>query len=159
MRLKNMGEISIGGLVNNIVRDYDRNRNGQLELDKKEDYFDEKTSRYEGDRYITEVHRYTYDSLFKVADTNGDRVITKDELAEVVKKFDKDNDGKLTARSFWDWVTGKPKGEYDVFSEDLPEMKRLIRRDVFYNPNPNFPNHPNYPLGDFPINPKISEMA
>lgn len=149
-----MGEVSIGKFVNSIMYDYDRNRNGSIELrptGRDESYFDKRDVQNTPDQTIITVTRYSYDELFLRADKDKDNKVTKDEITDVVNEFDKDKNGKLTARSFWDWLTGKPEGELDVFNRKVPERSRIIYREVINHPtNPGhpYPNQPPHPYMD-----------
>lgn len=149
-----MNKISVDKLVNNIMHDYDRNRNNSIELDNKRDesYFDDDKITNEGNQTVRTVTRYSNDALFLSADKNKDNKVTKEELKETISQYDKDNDGKLSVRSFWDTITGKPAGELDKLNKDLPETSRVIFRQVLsVNPpiqHPNIPN-PNFPKPPF----------
>ncbi|MFN8671948.1 MAG: hypothetical protein U0457_07695 [Candidatus Sericytochromatia bacterium] len=143
-----MDNISIGKIVNDAVYRYDQNRNGVIDLDSNqfndESSYDESRIERQGNTTYRIVDRFSNQDLFVKADVDGDKKVTKEELTNFVSKYDKDNDGKLSARSFWDWVSGKPKGELDVFNQEVPERRREIFRQVIAvdPPMPPIPNPP-----------------
>ena len=94
--------VNVNGLVNDILYKYDHNKNGVVNL-KRPDGF------------------YTQRDLFYAADKDGNGEVTRDEMAEVVKKFDKDGDGQMTSRGFWGWLTRKPKQELDLYNDQYKE--------------------------------------
>jgi Ca2+-binding EF-hand superfamily protein len=143
-----MGEVSISRLVNSIVNDYDRNGNGVIDLKangRDESYFDKREVRETPNETVITDTRYSYDALFLRADADKDNKVTKDEITAVANEFDKDKNGKLTVRSFWDWISGKPEGELDVFSRQIPERSRIIYQQTIPHAQ-----GPAYPVGDFP---------
>lgn len=159
-----MNKISVDKLVNNIMHDYDRNRDKSISLNPKKDesFHDDSQISYEGNQTVKTVTRYSNDELFISADKNKDNMVTKDELKETISQYDTDKDGKLTARSFWDSITGKPAGELDKLNKDMPEKSRVIFRQVINNGNlnpmppinPGFPMNPGYPKPPY-SNPKF----
>ena len=151
-----MNKISVDKLVNNIMSDYDHNRNNSIDLNPKKDesFHDESETTYEGNQTVRTVTRYSNDQLFLSADKNKDNKVTKEELKETISQYDKDNDGKLSARGLWDVITGKPAGEMDKLNNDLPETSQVIFRQVINNGPmyPINPGNPGYPRPPFTHN-------
>jgi hypothetical protein len=149
-----MGEVPISKLVSSILRDYDRNGNGSIELKANgndESYFDKRDVRETPNETVITVTRYSYDELFLKADKNKDNKVTADEITDVANEFDADKNGKLTVRSFWEWLTGKPEGELDVFDRQIPERSRVIYQNTI--------PHPPHQVGDYVPNNDISNVA
>lgn len=145
-----MKDISINRIVDDAFNRYDQNRNGTIDLDsnpnKDESFYDESRIEKQGNTTYRIVDRYSNEDLFVKSDTNQDNKVTKEEVAAFVSKYDTDKNGKLSERSFWDWVGGKPKGELDVFNSEIPERRREIFRQVI-SVDPNPPYVPNPPKG------------
>lgn len=137
-----MDNYSVDKLANRIMYNYDRNGDGVVNLkgNRDESYFDEETTTTEGNTIYRNVTRYSNEDLFIKADADQDGKITKDEVKAVLNQYDSNKDGKLSARGFWDWLTGKPEGELDVFNREVPEKARLIAK---------------YPIGQIPQQPNI----
>ena len=144
-----MGEVSVNKFVNSIMNDYDFNRNGKIDLDKDETYFDQDQTTQEGNMMYRTVTRFSYNDLFVKSDANNDGKVTKEEITDVVNKYDTDKNGTLSARGFWDWLTGKPEGELDVFNREVPERSRIIAK----YPIGTVPNIPNPPIPQNPVFP------
>jgi hypothetical protein len=139
-----MDQISLKNYVDTIAYQYDRNGNGVIDLDKDENYYDENLGG--------QVTRYSFDELFINADKNKDNKVTRDEINSVVSEYDTNKDGKLSLRNFWEYITGKPEGEWEVFNRKMPERSWVISTSPF-------PNRNSLPVGDFPENPAIKNMA
>ncbi len=139
-----MNDVSVSKYVNSIMYDYDYNRNGSIDLRndwRTESYFDERQIVTEGNAQYRVTTRYSFDELFLSADKDKDNKVTKQEITDLVNEYDKDKNGKLSYKSIWDWASGKPDGELDVFNKKVPEYKRIIQKDYLgpVNPNPNVP--------------------
>jgi hypothetical protein len=124
--------VNVNGMVNDIVYKYDHNKNGVVNLKRPDGFWDKvknpdervrsKTSVSSfGDELNVSTSVYTQRDLFYAADKNNDGEVTRDELTEVVKKFDKDGDGQMTSRGFWGWLTRKPKQELDLYNDQYKE--------------------------------------
>lgn len=141
-----MNDIPVNRIVNDAMNRYDQNRNGVIDLDaspyKDESFYDESRTERQGNTTYRITDRYSNEDLFIKSDVNNDQKVTKEELSDFVSKYDTDKNGKLSVRSFWDTITGKPKGELDIFNNQVPERRREIFRQVIavdpmppYNPN------------------------
>lgn len=134
---------AISSIVNDIFRSYDRNGDNCIAIRPGQGFEGTYTQRdfqpgYDQDT-IT-VTRYSYDSLFKAADKDNDGLVCRQELADAIKLFDKNNDGKLENHGpFWN-----RKGEYRDFEKAHPERAELLDHQVIYHPQPHIPN-PGYP--------------
>lgn len=124
--------VNVNGMVNDIVYKYDHNKNGVVNLKRPDGFWDKvknpdervrsKTSVSSfGDELNVSTSVYTQRDLFYAADKNNDGEVTREELTEVVKKFDKDGDGQMTSRGFWGWLTRKPKQELDLYNDQYKE--------------------------------------
>jgi hypothetical protein len=124
--------VNVNGMVNDIVYKYDHNKNGVVNLTRPDGFWDKvknpdervrsKTSVSSfGDELNVSTSVYTQRDLFYAADKNNDGQVTREELTEVVKKFDTNGDGQMTSRGFWGWLTRKPKQELDLYNDQYKE--------------------------------------
>jgi hypothetical protein len=124
--------VNVNGMVNDILYKYDHNKNGVVNLKRPDGFWDKVKNPDERVRSKTSVNSfgddlnistsvYTQRDLFYAADKDGNGSVTRDELTDVVKKFDKDGDGQMTSRGFWGWLTRKPKQELDLFNDQYKE--------------------------------------
>lgn len=147
---------SISSITNQIFRNYDRNGDGQIAVRPGHGFegshvqTDRQTSF---DRDIITVTRYSNDKLFAAADKDGNGLVSRAELANTIKLFDKNEDGKLTnSGPFWN-----RKGEMRDFEKAYPERAQILEQHYIPHPpkppvypghpnlNPGFPNQPNFP--------------
>ena len=136
--------VKVEKLLAEVLMKYDHNRNGVIELRKPAGFLppflrpderlrQETTRVAEKDRngrvirVVYTTHTYTRRDMFYSADTNRDDVVTRQELQALVASFDKDQDGELTRRGVWGWVTRKEKGEHDRLNDQYGE--ELIETD------------------------------
>ena len=120
---------SIQAIVKDTMSLYDHNRNGVIDLNKTGR--DDETIRTEthvrgaggrgGGDVWTETRAYSDRKLFEAADAKHDGKVTPQELEQFIRKFDTDNDGKLSHRGFFGWLLGKPKQEGDKFDDQYGE--------------------------------------
>ena len=124
--------VNINGMVNDILYKYDHNKNGVINLKRPDGFWDKVKNPDERVRSKTSVNNFGDDlnistsvypprDLFYAADKNNDGEVTREEMAEVAKKFDTNGDGQMTSRGFWGWLTRKPKQELDLFNEQFKE--------------------------------------
>jgi EF hand len=124
--------VNVNGMVNDILYKYDHNKNGVVNLKRPDGFWDKiknpdervrsKTSVSNfGDELNVSTSVYTQRDLFYASDKNNDGEVTREEINEVVKQFDKDGDGQMTSRGFWGWLTRKPKQELDLYNDQYKE--------------------------------------
>lgn len=114
----------------NIVSAYDKNADGKVDVNKENTrtaITSETETNALGDEY-TERYRDTFSSgnLFKTADANKDGQVTKGEMADLLKKYDKNKNGTLDGSlvgTMFPWV----KSEVKAFAEEYPEPR--IKRE------------------------------
>lgn len=135
--------VAISALANQIIRNYDNNRDGVISLRGQRP----ETERYErhvlpGRDYDTiTLTRYDHDALFAKADADGDGKVTRDELTGVLKLFDTNNDGELkNSGPFWN-----RKGELRNFNKAYGERGVIVEQQTIWHPQPPVPPIPNYP--------------
>lgn len=135
---------SISSITNQIFNSYDRNGDGCISLKPGGKYEGSHTEReYQSsfDRDIITVTRYSHDKLFKAADKNNDGMVCKQEMADVIKLFDKNKDGKLTnSGPFWN-----RKGELRDFDKAYPEKAQILEQHIIPKPQPPIPHIPHQP--------------
>jgi hypothetical protein len=135
--------VSINDLSRQIIRNYDRNRDGQISLQgqrpETERFERQFMSGYDFDT-IT-ITRYNHDKLFAKADANEDGQVTVDELSGVLKLFDTNNDGELkNSGPFWN-----RKGELRNYEKAYGEEAVIVDRQYIYHPRPPIPPMPPIP--------------
>lgn len=129
-----MGTTSVTALVSNYMAKYDHNRNGVIDLKRPDGVWnrlknpDERvrsktsvTPGFEEDSINISTSVYTIDRLLYAADKDSSGTVTREELEAAVKKYDTNNDGQLSTRGFWGWLTRKPKQDGDIFNKELGE--------------------------------------
>src|SRR5579862_8451986 len=95
-------DISVRKMANEIMQKYDHNRNGVIDLPgspeasfgKDETIFTQRMTGLCGNP----TYAYSYRNLFEAADVNHDRHVTRDELENVIRRFDKEGKGALTTQ-------------------------------------------------------------
>lgn len=125
---------SVTALVSDYMAKYDHNRNGVIDLKRPDGVWnklknpDERvrsktsvTPGFEQDSINISTSVYTIDRLLYAADKDNSGTVTRDELETAVKKYDTNNDGQLTSRGFWGWLTRKPQQDLDIFKKELGE--------------------------------------
>lgn len=129
-----MGTTSVTALVSDYMAKYDHNRNGVVDLKRPDGMWnrlknpDERvrsktsvTPGFEDDSINISTSVYTIDRLLYAADRDNSGTVTREELETAVKKYDTNNDGQLSTRGFWGWLTRKPKQDGDIFKKELGE--------------------------------------
>ncbi|MBM3266444.1 MAG: hypothetical protein FJZ01_02245 [Candidatus Sericytochromatia bacterium] len=126
--------IRIESFAGELLRDYDHNRNGAIDLQAdgrgRDERLTKKTKEYEGlirSRYYQDV--LSWSSLFNAADADGDGRATGAELRAYLKAFDWNGDGALDfsqkprtgKRSFWQKIA-------DFFSMEPTEQDAFYRK-------------------------------
>ncbi len=94
--------VGVKTTVDNVLRDYDHNRNDQLELTDQGWFQPAETTRVEtdshedsdGDTHYDTTY-YSIDRLATRADLNHDQIATRDELTTAVSAYDLKGDGRL----------------------------------------------------------------
>ena len=133
-----MGSVNITSLAKSIIKRYDYNRNGAIDL--KNPTKGDETTRQEVQQTPQAIDYLTWDhsKLFKAADADGDGSVTQAELEATLKTFDADGDGSLKSKTwFWD-----PSSEYEAYEAEYGE--ELIG-DV-HVPTPQPPAPPPIPV-------------
>ena len=129
-----MRSVSINSIVADYMSKYDHNRNGVIDIKRPDGVWnkiknpDERvrsktsvTPGFEDDSVNISTSVYTIDRLLYAADKDSSGTVTREELEAAVKKYDTNNDGQLSTRGFWGWLTRKPKQDGDVFNKELGE--------------------------------------
>ena len=134
---------AISSLVNDIFRSYDRNGDSCIAVRPGHGYEGSHTEREHQtsfDQDTITVTRYSHDKLFRAADKDGNGQVCRQELADAIKFFDSNKDGRLENQGpFWN-----RKGELRNFEKAYPERAELLEHHVIPHPHP-YPNYPNYP--------------
>lgn len=122
---------NIQAIAADIMSKYDHNNNGVIDLQKTSNskvgrFFEQiETRRTDTDVYGTDnvnvsTMSYSQEKLFRAADKNNDMRVTREELIDTIKTFDKNNDGELSNENIFKRITGK-KGEYQHFDKNFGE--------------------------------------
>ncbi|MFN8575654.1 MAG: hypothetical protein U0354_02235 [Candidatus Sericytochromatia bacterium] len=148
-------DISVNSIANEIMSQYDRNKNGQIDYrgNRSEATRSESASSYDGENLNFSSSRMSREKLFYAADSNNDGKVTREELVNTIKQYDKNNDGQLTQTGFVDWVKSKFGGEKKVdefspFDREYGEKRNTSYVSVPVNPKPTYPSYPSYPSGN-----------
>lgn len=121
-------------LASDILRAYDRNRDGIIdgrhETTRKTVHVENRAPMHPGvpsgmDFWTRITTVYSQGKLFATADRNRDGWVTKRELVDQIRLFDRNGNGHLESRGLAFW---KPKQEAEHFGDAFGE--RLISRDV-----------------------------
>jgi hypothetical protein len=120
---------AISAFVDRIMADYDHNGNGVIDLRMPKatgNVFqkiahtlstpDERISKH-AEPGIPSIMP-SFIRLFREADTNGDEVVTREEMTAVISRFDENQDGQLSSRGIAFW---EPKGELQKFNRKFGE--------------------------------------
>ncbi len=89
-------------LANDVLRSYDHNRNGQIDLDtrrfQRNETLRSTTSCSEDSRgrETCTTRIYSIDRLVRQANTNGDNAVTREELVGFIRSFSSSPDGRLS---------------------------------------------------------------
>ncbi len=142
---------AISSVVDRIFQSYDRNGDNHISVRPGQGFEGShvQTDRQSSfDRDIITVTRYSHDSLFKAADKDGNGLVSRAELANAIKFFDANNDGKLTnSGPFWN-----RKGEMRNFEKAYPERAQILEQHFIPHPPkppvvlpPTYPHQPGFP--------------
>ena len=111
---------AISSIANQYFRSYDRNGDGHISTKAGQGFEGSHVERQyfsSHDRDEIIVTRYSNDKLFKAADKDNNGLVSRAELADAIKLFDKNNDGKLeNSGPFWN-----RKGEVQFVADDGAE--------------------------------------
>lgn len=130
--------IRVDQLASDILRRYDRNRDGFIDGRYETTRTTVHTAHHgsmrrhpdfpEGYDYWTRTTTvYSQGKLLAAADRNRDGLVTKRELADQIRLFDRNHNGALESRGLAFW---EPKNEAEQFGDTFGE--RVIHRDVEY---------------------------
>jgi hypothetical protein len=142
--------VSINSLASQIIRNYDSNGDGVINLRGNRPESDRLQRDFiPGSQYDTiTLTRFNQDKLFAKADTNNDGRVTRDELTGVIKLFDTNNDGQLkNSGPFWN-----RKGEEKNYQKAFGEQGEILDHQIIHHPQPPMPPYPHYP-GGYPNQP------
>lgn len=122
-----MSSVPINKLVASLMYQYDYNKNGQIDIERRVIGNNRKneSSRFEENHLNGDKVEFSRGDLFKDADKAGikDKKVTREELENFIGKFDKDGDGFLSSRGVDGMVKGKALGEYELFLRDYEETQ------------------------------------
>ena len=134
-----MCDITIKALTSNIIKRYDRNQDGKINIPKnivdvpgafnteKEEKSAENTFKADETKVSviatskTNIKIVNMETLFKDADAdgNGDGQVTRQELENELKTFDQNHNGIIGTEK----VKGSSKSEIEVLKDSYPEEK------------------------------------
>lgn len=143
---------AISSIVNQYFRSYDRNGDANISTKAGQGFEGSHVERqylssYDRDEII--VTRYSNDKLFKAADKDNNGLVSRAELADAIKLFDTNNDGKLeNSGPFWN-----RKGELRNFDKAYPERAQILEHHIIPKPQPPVPHFPNQPYPGYPHSP------
>jgi Ca2+-binding EF-hand superfamily protein len=144
-------DISVNSIASDIMSLYDRNKNGSIEYrgNRSEGTRAESASSYDGENLNFSSTRYSREKLFIASDSNNDGKVTREELVNTIKEFDKNGDSNLTQTGFVDWVKSKFGGEkkeneLSPFDRQYGEQRHTNSVSIPVNPKPSYPD-PYYP--------------
>lgn len=90
--------MTVDTLTNLVMQYYDSNRDGCVNLNKGSSYEAERLSRRVQSAYDSDLVTLSWVShsrLFTDADRNKDSLVTRDEIRDVIRLFDKNMDSQL----------------------------------------------------------------
>jgi len=137
---------TIDRLVDNIFSDYDKNRNGRIELrnyygDRDESFRDEKSVKSGYYQDVITVTRHSNAELFYNADQNRDGEVSRYELRRYVENYDINYNGVIDRKDPYGNVYAP--SENDRFRRENRETETVISRDIINNyPRPVYPPLP-----------------
>lgn len=136
---------AISSIVNQVFNRYDVNGDNHINLRAGRGFEGSRLQRdfHSGFDYDTiTLTRYSHDKLFAAADADGNGLVSRAELADAIKLFDTNGDGKLTnSGPFWN-----RKGELRNFERSNPERAEILDQQIIPRPRPIHPVPPHHPL-------------
>lgn len=132
MNINPRRNVPIQKLSDDIMKDYDANKDGKVSLRGRlmVNHGQSETTRI--DRTFSENPDIDYPQrelsrkdLFEAADEMGDDDghVTSEELTQFIESFDLNNNGKLDSRGIKGMLQGKAMGELDLFNRDYDEVR------------------------------------
>jgi len=136
--------IPIQQLAQNIIRQYDRNGDGVIDLRRGPAFEGERLEQNVQTSYHQDTVNLSWVSLkqlFAKADSNGDQQVTQQELMQVISLFDDNRNGYLEYRVD---PRGLAVGELANLNRAYPEERGLVSTQVIPKANTQYVYQPNY---------------
>jgi hypothetical protein len=131
-RIAKAQSISVHQLSEQIIRQYDANGDGRIEINRPVLANNGLTEAYRRDLSFSENQGVDYPArelsrqkLFTAADQAGnhDGEVTPDELETLISGFDQDHNGSLDSRGIFGMSQGRALGELDLFNREYAEER------------------------------------
>ncbi len=114
--LKNIGLTTENATLNNIMESLDADHSGTVDFDEFFDLLSSKATIGESEADLKKVFELftgnksdyiDFDTLKQISKELSDLNMTENEMREMIKRADSNNDGKVTAKDFFNIMTKK----------------------------------------------------
>ncbi|PKL75286.1 MAG: hypothetical protein CVV27_16160 [Candidatus Melainabacteria bacterium HGW-Melainabacteria-1] len=116
---------TVDTFTNLILQHYDRNRDNHIQLNKGPEFEAERLLKQVQPGFNADtvtISWLSHEKLFKAADRNQDGVASRNELRDLIRFFDRDQNGQLEA------------GELTGFQQAFPVAQGLISSERVLRP-------------------------
>lgn len=131
-RINQAASVSVHELSQKIMRDYDANGNGKIDLNRpvlanhgQTEAYRQDLSFSENDGLVSHGRELNRKALFEAADAAGDHdgAVSATELESFIGSFDTNHDGQLESRGIQGMRKGRALGELELFNRRFDESR------------------------------------